>query len=576
MANELEPGAILRDKYRVERVIGRGGMGCVLSAWHVDLEKRVAIKVLLSELREHGELVERFLREARAASRLDGEHVARILDVDRLSDGTPFIVMEYLEGHDLSTIRRTKSPARIRDAVEYVIQACDAIGQAHARGIVHRDIKPANLFLAKTQEGKQKIKVLDFGISKMSTPLGGSDPNMTKTSVVMGSAEYMSPEQMLSARDVDGRTDIWALGVVLFEILTGTPPFVGETLPQVCALVLSKPPPRPRTLRPDLPEVLEQTILRCLEKDRENRFATAADLALALQGSLSSTNLGLGPASVVAPTSPAPMPMMVPVPNAQGTVALPTPVPYDDGAFPSMASSPPPVPQGGLGPFSPPPFSPPPISPRGPVTSAGTSISSPPPAWPPQPTPSRGIGHSQPPLPGASSQPSAGSLSQPGLSPSQASLSQPGVSGSPTTTPYSRDNAAQERRGRGGVVVGAILAFAVIGIAIGVGVKVATDKPAATSTVASTESSPARAAAQPSDPAQSPARSTEVPSNPPEHPQSAPAGAARRRQSRPRPRMARRSQRPRPAPPSLPLPIHRPHPVRWPRRSPRRALAQSP
>jgi len=302
MGQDVEPGMVLREKYRVDRVIGRGGMARVLEAWHMDLDRRVAIKVLLPALREQREIVERFLREARAAARLESAYVARILDVDRLPDGTPFIVMEYLDGEDLSAFRRTKRPAAIGAAVEYVIQACEALQEAHTRGIVHRDVKPANLFLARSSDGSERIKVVDFGISKMtavggSSPSGGNfaEPSMTHTSMVMGSAEYMSPEQMLSTRDVDGRTDIWALGTVLYEILTARPPFVGETLPQVCACVLGQQVARPRTFRPEIPEALEQIILRCLEKEREKRYATAKDLGAALRGCLTPSPAQISP-----------------------------------------------------------------------------------------------------------------------------------------------------------------------------------------------------------------------------------------------------------------------------------------
>ncbi|MBI4954638.1 MAG: protein kinase [Myxococcales bacterium] len=297
MTTELQPGTVLREKYRVERVLGKGGMGVVLEARHVELDRRVAIKVLHAELRAHAELVERFLREGRAASKIEGEHVARVLDVDRLPDGTPFIVMEYLEGHDLSSVRRARQPLPVAEAVSYVLQACEAIAQAHRAGIIHRDLKPANLFLTELHDGTSKIKVLDFGISKTLGPLDGSEPSMTRTTLVMGSVEYMSPEQMLSTRDVDLRTDIWALGAVLFELVTAQVPFPGETMTQVCALVMSRPAPSPRTLRPDLPERLEQVILRCLDKVRERRFASIAELASALEACLP------GPAASLLPVT---------------------------------------------------------------------------------------------------------------------------------------------------------------------------------------------------------------------------------------------------------------------------------
>jgi len=282
MTTELEPGSLLRGKYRVVRLLGQGGMGRVIEAQHLDLDRRVAVKVLHPELRSNSDLVDRFLREGRAAAKIEGEHVARVLDVDRLDDGTPFLVMEFLEGHDLSVVRRSRSPLPIADAIEYVLQACTAIKEAHERGIIHRDIKPANLFLTRSRLGAPCVKVLDFGISKVSGPLDGSEPSLTKTSLVMGSAEFMSPEQMLSTRNVDVRTDIWALGVVLYELLTALPPFVGENMTQVCAMVMSQSPPTPRSLRPEISELLECVVLRCLEKDRTARFPTVAALVSAL------------------------------------------------------------------------------------------------------------------------------------------------------------------------------------------------------------------------------------------------------------------------------------------------------
>jgi len=227
------------------------------------------------------------------------------LDVDRLDDGTPFLVMEFLEGHDLSAVRRSRSPLPIADAIEYVLQACTAIKEAHERGIIHRDIKPANLFLTRSRLGAPCVKVLDFGISKVSGPLDGSEPSLTKTSLVMGSAEFMSPEQMLSTRNVDVRTDIWALGVVLYELLTALPPFVGENMTQVCAMVMSQSPPTPRSLRPEVSELLECVVLRCLEKDRTARFSTVSALVSALVAARAAS-------SVEAPQTAAPTPRMSP------------------------------------------------------------------------------------------------------------------------------------------------------------------------------------------------------------------------------------------------------------------------
>lgn len=310
------PGSVLREKYRVEKVLGHGGMGVVVEAVHIDLERRVAIKVLHAELHSNKDLVDRFVREGRAASRIEGDHVARVFDVDRLEDGTPFLVMEYLDGLDLSHVRRNQKPLPIKQAIGYVLQACNGIALAHAAGVIHRDVKPANLFVTTDASGVERVKVLDFGISKLSTPAGGSEPSVTRTTVVMGSVEYMSPEQMLSTRDVDGRTDVWALGVVLFELLTAAPPFSGENTTQICAHVMSQPALRPKSLRPDLPDELEAIIMRCLEKERDKRYATVGALSAALQGFIARASLDDSPITAPLPQLPTPrMPGNTPVPS---------------------------------------------------------------------------------------------------------------------------------------------------------------------------------------------------------------------------------------------------------------------
>lgn len=309
------PGMLLRGKYRIESLLGNGGMGVVVLAMHLDLERRVAIKILHAELRENAELVERFVREGRAASRIEGVHVARVFDVDRLEDGTPFLVMEYLEGQDLSFVRKSQTPLPIAKAIEYVLQACSGVSLAHAAGVIHRDVKPANLFLTKVAGGSTMVKVLDFGISKLSGGSGASEPSVTRTTIVMGSVEYMSPEQMLSTRNVDARTDVWALGVVLFELLTAAPPFSGENTTQICAHVMSQPALKPRSLRPDLPPVLEEIIMRCLEKERDRRFPTVDDLAAALRAALGVILAGAHGASGPATSALPPRTHQLPTPR---------------------------------------------------------------------------------------------------------------------------------------------------------------------------------------------------------------------------------------------------------------------
>jgi serine/threonine-protein kinase len=279
MTDENVVGQTIAGKYRVEKVLGKGGMGLVVGARHLKLDEPVAIKLLKPAMMEVAGMVSRFLREARAASKIKSIHVARVTDVDTLEDGAPYMVMEYLEGVDFSDLRKQQGMFGVAEAIGYVLQACDAIAEAHSLGIVHRDLKPGNLFLHRRRDNKTVVKVLDFGISKLESP---GEQDTTKTGQMMGSPKYMSPEQMLSMRDVDARSDIWSLGAILYEFLTGRPPFVADTTPRICALVLNSDPEPPRNLRPEIPVEVEQTILRCLDKDPDRRFPDVASLVSAL------------------------------------------------------------------------------------------------------------------------------------------------------------------------------------------------------------------------------------------------------------------------------------------------------
>ena len=279
MTDENVVGQTIAGKYRVEKILGKGGMGIVVGARHLGLDEPVAIKILRSSMMEVDGMVARFLREARAASKIKSDHVVRVTDVDTREDGVPYLVMEHLHGVDFAELRRQQGTFGIADAVGHVLEACDAIAEAHSLGIVHRDLKPGNLFLHSRRDGKRIVKVLDFGISKVDGP---GEQDTTKTGQMMGSPKYMSPEQMTSMRDADGRSDLWSLGAILFELLCGRPPFVADSTPRVCALVLNADPPRPCALRPELPPELEGIILRCLEKDPDRRFADVKALTSAL------------------------------------------------------------------------------------------------------------------------------------------------------------------------------------------------------------------------------------------------------------------------------------------------------
>jgi serine/threonine-protein kinase len=272
---------VLAGKYRVERTLGRGGMGFVVAARHVQLGELVALKFLLPEMAREPEIVERFAREARAAARIKSEHVARVSDVGTLDGGAPYMVMEYLDGSDLGQLLPKRGPLPVEEVLDYVTQVCEALAVAHTLGIVHRDLKPSNLMLVERSDGSSCIKVLDFGISKIVE--GGDEAlAMTKTSVVMGSPMYMSPEQMISARDVDARADIWSLGAILYELLTGVPPFVAESLAGL-VIKVSNTKERPLgELRPGVPPELGAVVSRCLSKNREDRFANVGELGEAL------------------------------------------------------------------------------------------------------------------------------------------------------------------------------------------------------------------------------------------------------------------------------------------------------
>jgi serine/threonine protein kinase len=281
----VRQGDVLAGKYRVEKVLGIGGMGVVVAALHLELDQRVALKFLLPSAANKPEVIARFSREARAAAKIKSEHVARVSDVGTLDSGLPYIVMEYLDGGDLSERLADKGSLPQSVAVDYVLQACEAIAEAHAAGIVHRDLKPGNLFLARQSDGSEIIKVLDFGISKAVLAQGAAsaaDAKLTKTQDVFGSPMYMSPEQLKSARDVDPRADLWALGAILFELLTGKAPFERNTIAEIFGAILHERAPRLRDQLPSAPEELDRVLDRCLQKDPDRRFQHVAQLAQAL------------------------------------------------------------------------------------------------------------------------------------------------------------------------------------------------------------------------------------------------------------------------------------------------------
>ena len=267
----VEIGTVFLDKYRVESIIGQGGMGVVAECTHLALGERVAIKMLRKDVLLDAEAVERFQREAQAAAKLKSEHVARVSDVGTFEGNIPYMVMEFLEGHDLGQLLDQRGVLPVQWATELILQTAEALAEAHSLGIVHRDVKPTNLFVTWRPDGSALVKVLDFGISK--SPMG-TDMQLTQTQSLLGTPAYMSPEQMRSARLVDWRSDIWSLGSVLYELLEGRRPFEADSFSEMCVKVaVDEPAPMVNT-----PIELQAVILKCLAKSPDHRYPTMADL----------------------------------------------------------------------------------------------------------------------------------------------------------------------------------------------------------------------------------------------------------------------------------------------------------
>lgn len=282
----LEPGFVFAGKYRIERQLGAGGMGAVYAARNLDLGGRVALKVMLSNT-DSSEASARFNREARAASLLRGEHIVRTLDAGKLVDGTPFIVLEYIDGVDLDAIATERGALPVAEAVGLIVQACEGVAEAHALGMVHRDLKLRNMLLTTRTDGSPLLKILDFGVVKISsTDLGqsGTNPSITLTQAdaLIGSAHYMAPEQIQMSSKVDARADVWSLGVCLYRLLTARRPFDGDTLAALFTAIAGRQPAPVDELRPGIPPEVARAVEHALEKSLHRRFQNVAELAGAI------------------------------------------------------------------------------------------------------------------------------------------------------------------------------------------------------------------------------------------------------------------------------------------------------
>ena len=280
---DLRIGSVVTGKYLIDSILGRGAMGIVAECQHIELCERVALKFLLTTRHvAHDDLGARFLREAQVSAKLRNEHIARVVDVGVWLEAVPYMVMEYLEGHDLrATIRRHgRLPPAV--AIDFAIQICEGVAEAHALGIVHRDLKPSNLFVTTRADGSDLVKILDFGISKWSLPDSDLGEG-TETGIILGSPKYMSPEQIFASSKVDARADIWSLGAIAYEMFTGRPPYDLPTFAQTCAeLLTDRLPPSICALLPEVPPALESAIFRCFERSVEKRTQNVAELAGAI------------------------------------------------------------------------------------------------------------------------------------------------------------------------------------------------------------------------------------------------------------------------------------------------------
>jgi serine/threonine protein kinase len=318
-------GTTIGGRWVVEEVLGKGGMGVVVAATHVALRRRMAIKLLRPEFALSPEVVTRFTREARAAASLRSEHVVNVVDVGKLDSGVPYFVMDYLTGMDLGTLVQKHGPLGVDDVVDFALQTLETLAEAHRAGIVHRDLKPSNLFLTTREDDSGLIKVLDFGISKLLGWEVTADGLVTREGITLGSPFYVSPEQIRDASRVDARTDIWSLGAVMHELITGLPPFPYQDIPRLLRAICTERYRLPE--RDDLPDALYEILFQCLRKERSERFQNAQELARAFQPLVRSASAQVSIERILRTQKHAPEPVRVtPVPERPSASTRPTPL----------------------------------------------------------------------------------------------------------------------------------------------------------------------------------------------------------------------------------------------------------
>ena len=334
-------------RYRVDREIGRGGMGSVYLATDTTLSRQVAIKLLHGAQLDAPTSVSRFIQEGRVCAQLRSDHCVKVFDLGVTDNGQPYLVMEFLHGRDLAHELVRTGRFSCERAMSYVTQACSALAEAHQLGVVHRDLKPHNLFLCQGPQGEETVKVLDFGVSRL--PKATTTEALTARGDVLGTPAYMSPEQIAGRDDVDARSDIWALGVILYELVCGTTPFSGDTATQNIFRILNEQAQPLSHIVPGVPPAFEALVGKCLRKDRDERYQNVAalvrDLAQVAQAEnrLRSVHEDGSHAIALRPTDLAQPAISAPPPQARTLQSIPVHRPYSDAASLASYSHTPPI-----------------------------------------------------------------------------------------------------------------------------------------------------------------------------------------------------------------------------------------